>query len=536
MYSEKQADAIDLSHHLSDVSKARLVSPLKGLQKYMKPGTPPPDYFPFASLSGELLVPNSFPLSTSPSSSLSWFWRLFGSGKKEKTETVTVQKWPAQPGDLNLAQLLQYSPATGDSHLADIVKEFTDKVYQPAYKNYTTLVSAGNTDGWGRAALTLLNPGEGFLACEWTYASALASIKPWGVKPVPIAMDGQGMSSLDLRNTLANWDENARGMKRPHVMYIIPIGQNPTGATMQAQRKKEIYEICVNLVYVIIVEDDPYYFLQEGEYVPKAARVNVTQESDEEKFIASLAPSFLKYAFLLTSYLFAYWRVIRLDTFSKTVAPGCRLGWFTCNPLFAERLERAGETSTQSPCGFGQGMVAALLLHWHFEGYIRWLQALRLQYQARRDFFLDSLATEFHLDLAIGTLGQRQGARVCYASLKPQRVFSEKAALQGSTKPVFSFIPPSSGMFVWLKLHLEDFVTSPLSTLGYKQLEMKLWAELAEAGVLFGPGYIFSAADVSDDMHGDGHFRIAYSSASEEEVKKAVTIFGAVIRKFVLEL
>ncbi|KAF9055066.1 PLP-dependent transferase [Hymenopellis radicata] len=498
MYSEKQADAIDLSHHLSDVSKARLVSPLKGLQKYMRPGlismaggTPAPDYFPFASLSGELLVANSFPLSTSPSSSLSWFWKLFGSGNKDKTETVTVQKWPAQPGDLNLAQLLQYSPATGDSHLANIVKEFAGKVYQPAYNNYTTLVSAGNTDGWGRASLTLLNPGEGFLACEWTYTSALASIKPWGVKPVPIAMDGQGMSSLNLRETLANWDENARGMKRPHVMYIVPIGQNPTGATMQAQRKKEIYEICVEF---------------GGEYVPKSARVNVTQESDEEKFIASLAPSFLKFDY--------QGRVIRLDTFSKTVAPGCRLGWFTCNPMFAERLERAGETSTQSPCGFGQGMVAALLLNWHYKGYIRWLQALRIQYQARRDFFLDSLANEFHLDLAIGTLGQRQGAKVCYASLKPQR----------------------QQLRLFLKLHLEDFVTSPLSALGYKQLEMKLWTKLAEAGVLFGPGYIFSATDISDDMHGDGHFRISFSSASEEEVKKAMTIFGAVVRKFVLEL
>ena len=35
MASEKQNKAIDLSHHLSDVSKARLVSPLKGLAKYM---------------------------------------------------------------------------------------------------------------------------------------------------------------------------------------------------------------------------------------------------------------------------------------------------------------------------------------------------------------------------------------------------------------------------------------------------------------------------------------------------------------------
>lgn len=47
-------------------------------------------------------------------------------------------------------------------------------------------------------------------------------------------------------------------------------------------------------------------------------------------------------------------RVIRLDTFSKTIAPGVRLGWFTCNPMFAERLERQGEVSTQAPCGVGQ--------------------------------------------------------------------------------------------------------------------------------------------------------------------------------------
>lgn len=56
------------------------------------------------------------------------------------------------------------------------MNEFSTKVYQPAYKNFTTLVSAGNTDGWGKAVLTLLNPGEGFLACEWTYPSALAVI------------------------------------------------------------------------------------------------------------------------------------------------------------------------------------------------------------------------------------------------------------------------------------------------------------------------------------------------------------------------
>ena len=60
---------------------------------------------------------------------------------------------------------------------------------------------------------------------------------------------------------------------------------------------------------IIIVEDDPYYFLQEGEYKPKSERVNATVKHESDKFIASLAPSYLKFD--------CQGRVIRLDTFSK---------------------------------------------------------------------------------------------------------------------------------------------------------------------------------------------------------------------------
>lgn len=80
-------------------------------------------------------------------------------------------------------------------------------------------------------------------------------------------------------------------------------------------------------------------------------------------------------------------RVIRLDTFSKTIAPGSRLGWFTCNPMFAERLERQGETSTQSPCGVGQSLITKLLLNWKYEGFIRWL---------RGSFFLSSQSPTYY--------------------------------------------------------------------------------------------------------------------------------------------
>jgi len=40
--------------------------------------------------------------------------------------------------------------------------------------------------------------------------------------------------------------------------------------------------------------------------------------------------------------------------FGQIIAPGSRLGWFTCSALFAERLEREGETALPTPCGFSQ--------------------------------------------------------------------------------------------------------------------------------------------------------------------------------------
>ena len=60
---------------------------------------------------------------------------------------------------------------------------------------------------------------------------------------------------------------------------------------------------------IIIVEDDPYFFLQQGEYVPKAGRADSTDTMSEEAWVSTLAPSFLKFDY--------EGRVIRLDTFSK---------------------------------------------------------------------------------------------------------------------------------------------------------------------------------------------------------------------------
>ena len=112
-------------------------------------------------------------------------------------------------------------------------------------------------------------------------------------------------------------------------------------------------------------------------------------------------------------------------------------------------------------------MVTQLLLTWGYDGWIRWLHGTRshvivqpcrthrllglaVEYKGRRDFFVDTLADEFHVQesRAVAT-GVWAGCNVLEAYSKPRRDDSEKFAVR--TK-YFSFVPPTSGMFIWVRL------------------------------------------------------------------------------------
>lgn len=64
--------------------------------------------------------------------------------------------------------------STGLPPLQAFIKEFTAKVFQPAYANFDTLLNAGSTDAWSKICTLLCERGDGILCEEWTYPSALA--------------------------------------------------------------------------------------------------------------------------------------------------------------------------------------------------------------------------------------------------------------------------------------------------------------------------------------------------------------------------
>lgn len=494
--------AVDLSHHLSLVARSRMPSPLKDILGYMHlpgmislaGGLPHPSLFPFQSVSTSVYSPSTVlnPLNPVPPS--------------ESTAIHIGRK--AEAGNVSfLERDLQYSGGAGFKPLAAMCRELTAAVQPPAYADWDVLINCGSTDAWQKIVTLLCERGETVVTDEQVYPSAQAAFIPEGVKCLPIAVDDEGMRPDALCAALDAWDTASQG-PRPHVMYIVPVGQNPLGSTMQAQRRKDIYDAACKYD-LVIVEDDPYCMLQFDAWDP-AAPLNESAAPPAD-FMSKVARSFLVHD--------TQGRVIRLETFSKTLAPGLRVGFFVANAMFTERLLRGTEVQNQQPSGFSQVILGEMLGRWGTEGYLQWCAGLCEQYRVRRDWMLHALDTEF----ALTRDGQKMVATV-------------------AGRNILSFTPPIGGMFIWCTVHYDQhpgyaaFVgDGPDRTQREHEFEIAFWKKLVDARVLVTPGWYFMPFEgpgvpSSNAEPGKGYFRLAYSYESKEDMVEGVRRLASVMK------
>ena len=329
------------------------------------------------------------------------------------------------------------------------------------------------------------------------------------------------------------------------------MGQNPTSGVLSLQRRRDIYALCCKYD-IIICEDDPYWYLQ----YPTATAINTTTSSDSSntsfnpevamlanaeprpadwkssgyKFLDSLVPSSLN--------IDTEGRVIRLDTFSKTVAPGCRLGWITAQPALIERIMRITETTTQQPSGFVQSMIAELLLGpdhsglddpklkttkggkgglpdgkgWKADGWVRWIEGLRGNYERRMNKMAKILDA--------GKYQVKSGRRNSLAEATEHEEADEWSVVEKIQ--MMSFDWPVGGMFLWLKIHFE---THPLYSTYKKsgelgRLSTALWILWTTKPylVLAAPGTTFSPTQEILEQEGWKYFRLCFAAIDEEEL------------------
>jgi kynurenine/2-aminoadipate aminotransferase len=186
-----------------------------------------------------------------------------------------------------------------------------------------------------------------------------------GCKLVGVECDADGLNPAALDAVLRAWDEAAEGCRRPRVLYTIPTGGNPTGATMDGARRAQLYEVAREWS-LLILEDDPYHYLQFG---PRRTRSLLSIDDDR--------------------------RVLRFDSFSKLLSGGMRLGWVTGPPELMERLQLHTQASNLHTCGLSQALVSSLFDSWAARdggdmtrGFDAQMARVAGFYRERRDTFL----------------------------------------------------------------------------------------------------------------------------------------------------
>jgi len=175
-----------------------------------------------------------------------------------RTLTLTEQE---------VKEAMQYSATAGlPSLLTRLMSLQRGEHKPPPSTPLSLLVSNGSQHALSSVFEVLLHDGPDaapVIVEEPTYSGSLAFLHGLGTPMVGVATDGHGLRPDDLAALLDGWDVAERKRPRPRVLYTIPTGGNPTGASSTIERKAAVYAIA-RRHGLLILEDDPYRYLQYG--------------------------------------------------------------------------------------------------------------------------------------------------------------------------------------------------------------------------------------------------------------------------------
>lgn len=286
-----------------------------------------------------------------------------------KTAVITTKQGNTIQFDEEvMKRALQYSPTAGIPELLSWLKQLQVKLHNPPTIHYPPsqgqmdmCVTAGSQEGLSKVFEMIINRGDNILLNEPAYSGTLQALLPLGCNIINVASDGYGIIPDSLKEVLSRWKpEDSKNPQKntPKCLYTVPNGNNPTGNSLTSNRKKEIYELARKYDFLII-EDDPYYFLQ---------------------FNKPWTPSFLS--------MDVDGRVIRADSFSKILSSGLRIGFITGPKPLVERIVLHTQVSTLQTSTFTQLLVSQLLHQWGEEGFLAHVDRVIDFYRSQKDAIL----------------------------------------------------------------------------------------------------------------------------------------------------
>jgi 2-aminoadipate transaminase len=251
---------------------------------------------------------------------------------------------------------LQYCTAQGDVGLREKICEVMSLEGIRAHPD-DVVVTVGSQQALDLITRIFVDPGDVVLAEAPSYVGALGSFAAYQADVVHVAMDDDGLIPEALEDTIQRLTAAGRRIK---FLYTVPNYQNPAGVTLAPRRRPRILEIC-QAAGLLIIEDNPYGLLGfDGE------PLRSLRADDAEG-------------------------VVYLGTFSKTFAPGVRVGWAAAPPAIRDKLVLAAESAVLCHSSFSQLVVGEYLTTQPWREQVKDFREL---YRRRRDAMLDALTAQ----------------------------------------------------------------------------------------------------------------------------------------------
>ncbi len=216
------------------------------------------------------------------------------------------------------------------------------------------VVTVGSQMALDLTTRIFIDPGDVILAEAPSYVGALSTFSSYQAAVVHLETDDNGLVPEAL---VAAIEACRLAGRRVKLLYTIPNYHNPAGVTMSAQRRPVIAQICRD-AGITVLEDNPYGLLGFDNIVHRAIRAD---DADN---------------------------VIYLGSFSKTFAPGLRVGWVLAPHAVREKLVLANEAATLNPPVFNQMLISKYLAKYDWQSQIKSFQVM---YAERRDAMLRAL-------------------------------------------------------------------------------------------------------------------------------------------------
>jgi len=316
--------------------------------------------------------------------------------------------------------ILSYGPSPGYGPLRQWIAD------RHGVEAGRVLITNGSLQGFVFLAQRLA-PGKRVLVERPTYDRPLKILRELGAEIEALDQDDDGLDPDLLERALQDRD-------KPAFLYLIPTFQNPSGRTLDLERRRRIVEIARDHD-LLVLEDDPYGLVRfDGEPLPSLFELSGGE-------------------------------VVYSSSFSKTIAPGLRVGWFVLPEKLEQEIELAATSTYITPVLLGQATVHEFVSRGLFEPN---LERVRGLLGARRDAMLEALDREL---------------------------------------PNVRVTRPDGGYFLWAELE------------GVDAGELLTRAE--EKGVTFVKGTDFGGTPDS--------LRLAYSFVSVDEIAEGVSRLAAVL-------